>query len=153
MTVQILCKILLENDYATFVHNRARRGLQRKPLLQHTGLQIHTVAPSSATPRGRASYQLHCCLLALLPICTATYLHCCLLALLPVCTAAYLHHSNAQLLASTTGRYFKPLWVQRSCKILSLNSPQIYFANFKRWCKWIAPKLPIIPVWSGKKRT
>ena len=83
MTVQILCKILLENDYATFVHNRARKGLQRKPLLQHTGLQIHTVAPSSATPRGRASYRLHCYLFALQHTCTTTQMHNSWLPLLP----------------------------------------------------------------------
>ena len=73
----------LKNDYATFVHNRVRKGLQRKPLIQRTGLQIHTVAPSPATPRGRASYQLHCYLFALLPTCTTTQMHNCWLPLLP----------------------------------------------------------------------
>ena len=127
----------LKNDYATFVHNRVRKGLQRKPLIQRAGLRIHTVAKtycsSSATPRGCASYQLQCCLLALLPIFTAAFLHCCLLELLPICTATYLHCCllAPPLKCITAGFHYCPIFqTAPSAKVLqssqSKQSKQIF---------------------------
>ena len=77
MTVQILCKILLENDYAAYVHNivkKRAKGCKGRHSSNALGFK------STQLPKHIVQVEIH----HMQAIsCSAAFSHCCFLALLP----------------------------------------------------------------------